>query len=113
MQTELKNIDEAALVQIAAKFARVLTGGEVINLHGDVGAGKTTFTRALAQELGVSDPVQSPTFTIANHYETANGLHLGSLRLLSAYRPRNHAAGARRDADRRQGRHCYRVGRDH
>ena len=76
MQYLLEHVNEDKLVDIAQSFAARLSGGEVLNLHGDVGAGKTTFTRALAAHLGVTDPVQSPTFTIANHYETPNGLHL-------------------------------------
>lgn len=64
---------EEELVQLAYKIASSLKGGEVIELVGDVGAGKTTFTKALATALGVKETVQSPTFTISNRYETANG----------------------------------------
>lgn len=45
----------------------------VFELIGDVGAGKTTFTQALAEGLGVQVPVTSPTFTISNHYTLPNG----------------------------------------
>lgn len=41
----------------------------VLELIGDVGAGKTTFTRALAKGLGIKEPVTSPSFTICNRYE--------------------------------------------
>lgn len=43
--------------------------GTVIAFTGDLGAGKTAFTRGLARALGVTDRVTSPTFTIVNEYE--------------------------------------------
>lgn len=42
-------------------------------LTGDVGAGKTTFTRALAEELGITEPVTSPSFTISKRYALPTG----------------------------------------
>ncbi len=54
---------------LAAKIADTLEGGEIILLEGDLGAGKTTFTKGLARALGVADEVTSPTFTILNVYE--------------------------------------------
>ena len=51
------------------KLARRLRGGEVIAFTGDLGAGKTAFTRGLARGLGITDRVTSPTFTIVNEYE--------------------------------------------
>lgn len=45
----------------------------VIVLTGDVGAGKTTFTRALAAKLGVTEPVTSPSFTISKRYALPTG----------------------------------------
>lgn len=46
---------------------------KVILFHGQMGAGKTTFIKALAKELGVTDATSSPTFSLVNEYKTANG----------------------------------------
>ena len=54
--------------KIAYEFAKKLIGGEVITLDGDLGAGKTAFTRGLAKGLDITDSVSSPTFTIVNEY---------------------------------------------
>lgn len=53
-----------------------LRGGETIELIGDVGAGKTTFTKGLAIGLGIDEDVQSPSFTISRVYEARDGLAL-------------------------------------
>lgn len=63
----VSNISETE--KFARKFARTLVGGELILLRGDLGAGKTTFTQFLADELGVKESVTSPTFTIMKEYE--------------------------------------------
>lgn len=51
-----------------AELASLLSGGEVIVLSGDLAAGKTTFTQGLAQGLGITEPVTSPTFTLIQVY---------------------------------------------
>ena len=53
---------------IGAALSKILTPGSVIAYRGDLGAGKTAFTRGLARGLGVDDPVTSPTYTIVNEY---------------------------------------------
>ena len=55
---------------LAEKIAALAKPGLVITLNGDLGAGKTTFTKGFAQALGVTDRVKSPTFNILNNYET-------------------------------------------
>ena len=50
------------------KLAHILTPGAVIAYRGDLGAGKTAFTRGLARGLGCTDLVTSPTYTIVNEY---------------------------------------------
>ena len=54
---------------LGARLAAVLTPGTVVAFTGDLGAGKTAFTRGLARGLGVTDRVTSPTFTIVYEYE--------------------------------------------
>ena len=57
---------------VGAALARVLKPGSVIAYRGDLGAGKTAFTRGLAKGLGVKENVTSPTFTIVNEYVSGN-----------------------------------------
>lgn len=59
---------EADTQQIAVDFAQRLKGGEVIALSGNLGAGKTVFVKALAQQLGVVETVTSPTFVLMKVY---------------------------------------------
>ncbi len=54
---------------LAADLARSLRAGDIVAVSGDLGAGKTTFVRGAARELGVTGPVSSPTFTIGHRYE--------------------------------------------
>ncbi len=54
---------------LGERLAKALRGGEVIAYTGDLGAGKTAFTRGLARGLGITGRVTSPTFTIVNEYE--------------------------------------------
>lgn len=61
---------------IGEKIGRRLRGGEVIELIGDVGAGKTTFTRGLARGLNINDPIVSPSFTINCNYAGRDDLTL-------------------------------------
>ena len=44
--------------------------GDIVLLHGDLGVGKTVFTKGFAEGLGVQEPISSPTFTIVQIYET-------------------------------------------
>lgn len=67
---------ELAMKKLAETIATTLKGGEVFELVGDVGAGKTTFTKGLAAGLQVEDDVQSPSFTISRMYDARDGLQL-------------------------------------
>jgi tRNA threonylcarbamoyladenosine biosynthesis protein TsaE len=53
---------------LGQKLGQTLPAGTVIAYRGDLGAGKTAFTRGLARGLGIQDPVTSPTYTIVNEY---------------------------------------------
>lgn len=66
---EYRSGSEAQTEAIGAQLAQGLTPGTVIAFTGDLGAGKTAFTRGLAQGLGIDQRVTSPTFTIVNEYE--------------------------------------------
>ena len=59
---------EAALQAFAASLGPHLQAGDVLLLDGDLGAGKTSFTKGLAKGLGITDYVKSPTFTIIREY---------------------------------------------
>lgn len=57
-----------AMQALGAELARSLAVGDVLMLHGDLGAGKTTLTQGVAAGLGVEGPVQSPTFTLVREH---------------------------------------------
>lgn len=67
---------EAALKDFGATLGGVLRGGEIIELVGDVGAGKTTLTKGVAAGMGVTETVQSPSFTISRVYDAPHELRL-------------------------------------
>ncbi len=67
---------ESATQALAEKIGRSLKGGALIELIGDVGAGKTTFVKGLARGLAIDEDVQSPSFTISRVYEARDGLEL-------------------------------------
>lgn len=73
---------EEATRTTAAALASQLKRGDVLLLHGDLGAGKTTFVQGLAAALGVAEAVQSPTFTIVAEHES----NLGTLYHVDLYR---------------------------
>ena len=63
---QIYNID--ALPQAANSFLKRIDHRKVFAFHGDMGAGKTTFIKALCESMGVKDVVNSPTFAIVNEY---------------------------------------------
>ncbi len=71
---------------VGAALAKVLTAGAVVAYRGDLGAGKTAFTRGLARGLGATEPVTSPTYTIVNEYLSGRLplFHFDMYRLYSA-----------------------------
>lgn len=77
--------DESATLKLARILASYVRPGQVIALCGDLGAGKTTFTRGLASQLGVAEEhVNSPTYLLQQDYLTPSGLiihHFDAYRL--------------------------------
>ena len=60
---------ETEMIEYGKKLAQSLQAPQVLELLGDVGAGKTTHTRGIADGLGVQEPVSSPSFTISKEYQ--------------------------------------------
>lgn len=84
---ERHGLDEPKLCALAEELGRRLKGGDVLLLCGPMGAGKTTFTRALARGLGVDRPerVRSPTFNLClRHAGPRPLLHVDLFRLMDA-----------------------------
>ena len=71
---------------LGAALARLLVAGDIIAYRGDLGAGKTAFTRGLARGLGCREAVTSPTYTIVNEYLSGRLplFHFDMYRLASA-----------------------------
>lgn len=61
--------DITATQELASSLAKKLAPGLCIYLHGDLGAGKTTFVRALLTSLGVTGAIKSPTYTLVESYD--------------------------------------------
>jgi tRNA threonylcarbamoyladenosine biosynthesis protein TsaE len=68
MSVVLQGLDEPQLTQLASRLAPALRGGGMLELRGDLGAGKTTFARALLQALGVDARIKSPTYSLIESY---------------------------------------------
>ncbi len=76
-------VDQAGLEAVAGEVAGMVSRGAVIWLVGELGAGKTTFARALAARLGAQVQATSPTYDLVHHYPGARGpvYHVDCFRL--------------------------------
>ncbi|MDP4091328.1 MAG: tRNA (adenosine(37)-N6)-threonylcarbamoyltransferase complex ATPase subunit type 1 TsaE [Bacillota bacterium] len=68
MELTISNIDET--LALGRQIGERANAGDIICLNGDLGAGKTHFTKGIALGLGVKDDITSPTFTIVNEYDS-------------------------------------------
>lgn len=74
-------------IEAGVYFAKKLRGGEILALNGDLGSGKTTFIKGLAQGLGIKENITSPTFVLLKEYQTLkSNLRGGILVHVDAYR---------------------------
>ncbi|WP_308246704.1 tRNA (adenosine(37)-N6)-threonylcarbamoyltransferase complex ATPase subunit type 1 TsaE [uncultured Prevotella sp.] len=68
---EIKINSLADINEAAKQFIENMGDGKVFAFYGKMGAGKTTFIKAICEELGVDDVITSPTFAIVNEYQSA------------------------------------------
>lgn len=66
---EYKTVTSDDMENVGKQIARSIKGGDVILLYGELGSGKSTLTKGLAQELGVKEITTSPTFALMNVYK--------------------------------------------
>ena len=71
MNITIKDIDHIS--EAARQFVNAIGDRRIFAFYGHMGAGKTTFIKAICEELGVDDVVTSPTFAIVNEYTAADG----------------------------------------
>lgn len=87
-----RTTSEIETVRVAHEIARSLTGGDVIALEGELGAGKTTFVRGMARAFGIRARITSPTFLLMRCYALPRGKSRRGIRHLchvDAYRVRS------------------------
>ena len=74
MELKINNLEN--IHDVARQFVEAIGNHTLVAFYGEMGAGKTTFIKAVCNELGVIDTVNSPTFSIVNDYATADGRHI-------------------------------------
>ena len=73
MEIILNGLEETK--EFGIKLGRLLDGGDILCLNGDLGAGKTTLTKSIGLGLGVTDYITSPTFALINEYTGRNPVY--------------------------------------
>jgi len=86
MSIKFLSKSEKETFNFAKKFAKQLIGGEVLCLIGDLGAGKTIFTKGLAAGLKVKNIITSPTFVLMKNYQISEHQQIKNLIHIDAYR---------------------------
>lgn len=71
MKLEINNLND--IPEAAQRFADQMGDNKVFAFYGDMGAGKTTFIKAICEVLGVKETITSPTFAIVNEYKSGSG----------------------------------------
>jgi tRNA threonylcarbamoyladenosine biosynthesis protein TsaE len=81
----IRALDQAELEREGEAIGRALQPGEIVTFEGELGAGKTTFIKAIARGLGVAGPATSPTYALVHRYQGRRGpvFHLDCFRLRS------------------------------
>ena len=85
MEIVVKNIKN--LNKAAKNFLQLTRGNRIYAFYGSMGAGKTTFIKAICKELGAVDIVTSPTFTLVNEYKSSMGTSLYHIDLYRIKKP--------------------------
>ena len=83
MEIKIQSLD--TIREAAREFIKYIGDRRVFAFYGKMGAGKTTFVKAICEELGVEDVITSPTFAIVNEYEASLTSHPSPLTSLSIY----------------------------
>jgi tRNA threonylcarbamoyladenosine biosynthesis protein TsaE len=85
-QWSIAAIDEDAMRALAARLATAASAGGALHLEGDLGAGKTTFARALLTAIGVGERIKSPTYSLLESYRVGDldAHHLDLYRIADA-----------------------------
>lgn len=65
----IESMSPESTAELGNRIGRQVAAGDVICLNGDLGVGKTVFTQGFAKGLGISEPVNSPTFTLIQEYD--------------------------------------------
>ena len=87
LQSQTVAINE--IPELAKSIARQLRGGEILALVGDLGSGKTTFTKALGKQLKIKNHITSPTFMVMNLFKAKAGNKPVFFYHLDLYRTKN------------------------
>lgn len=85
----MKNIISISLKEtknFSSEFTKTLKSGDIILLSGEMGAGKTVFTKGLAEGLGIQTDITSPTFSLMNIHEIQNNPEIKKLIHIDTYR---------------------------